>query len=149
MTAEKQGAWPLPAFYFKIEIEGIGEFAVKEVSGLDMEAQIIEYRHGNSPEFSTIKMPGLKKYSNVTLKKGIFESGNKFFDWLNEIKMNTIKRRPVIISLLDESGTPAMIWKLTNAWPSKITGVSLKQDGNETAFESMELAHEGLTIENR
>ncbi|MDD6210484.1 MAG: phage tail protein [Bacteroidales bacterium] len=147
MTAEKQGAWPLPAFYFKIEIEGVGEFLVREVSGLEMEAQIIEYRQGNSREFSTIKMPGLKKYL-VTLKKGIFESGNKFFDWLNEIKMNTIKRRPVTISLLDESGNPVMIWKLTNAWPSKITGVSLKQDGNETVFESMELAHEGITTEN-
>lgn len=50
MAGEKQDAvWPLPSFYFKVEVDGIGEIACKEVSGLDIEAQIIEYRHGNSP----------------------------------------------------------------------------------------------------
>ena len=104
MAGEKQdNVWPLPAFYFKVEIEDIGEIAFKEVSGMDMEAQVIEYRHGNSPVFSNIKMPGLKKTSNVSLKKGVFKSDNKFWDWFNEIKMNTIKRRSVTISLLDET----------------------------------------------
>ena len=79
MAGEKQdNGWPLPAFYFKVEIEDIGEIAFKEVSGMDMEAQVIEYRHGNSPVFSNIKMPGLKKTSNVSLKKGVFKSDNKF-----------------------------------------------------------------------
>lgn len=50
MAGEKQdNVWPLPVFYFKVEIEDIGEMAFKEVSGMDMEAQVIEYRHGNSP----------------------------------------------------------------------------------------------------
>lgn len=115
---------------------------------MDMEAQIIEYRHGNSPVFSNIKMPGLKKTSNVSLKKGVFKSDNKYWDWFNEIKLNTIKRRSVTISLLDEEGSPTMVWKLINAWPTKITGVSLKSDGNEAAIETLDLAHEGLTIEN-
>ena len=99
MAGEKQdNVWPLPVFYFKVEIEDIGEMAFKEVSGMDMEAQVIEYRHGNSPVFSNIKMPGLKKTSNVSLKKGVFKSDNKFWDWFNEIKLNTIKRRSVTIS---------------------------------------------------
>ncbi len=149
MAGEQQdNVWPLPAFYFKVEIEDIGEIAFKEVSNLDLEAQPIEYRHGNSPQFSSIKMPGLKKSSNVSLKKGVFKSDNKFFDWFNEIKLNTIKRRAVTISLLDEAGAPTMVWKLVNAWPTKITGVSLKSDGNEAAMEQIDLAHEGLTIEN-
>ncbi len=149
MAGEKQdNVWPLPAFYFKVEIEDIGEIAFKEVSGLDIEAQPIEYRHGNSPQFSTIKMPGIKKSSNVSLKKGVFKSDNKFFNWFNEIKLNTIKRRAVTISLLDEAGAPTMVWKLVNAWPTKITGVSLKSDGNEPAVEQVDLAHEGITIEN-
>ena len=58
----------MPAFYFKVEIEGLGEIAFKEVSGLNLEAQMIEYRHGNSPEFSTIKMPGIKKYGGTSVK---------------------------------------------------------------------------------
>jgi phage tail-like protein len=126
----------------------LAEATFQEVSGLDVEAQIIEYRHGNSPDFSTIKMPGIKKYGNVTLKKGIFKSDNKFWDWFNKIKMNTIERQSVVISLLDEAGSPTMVWTLKNAWPTKITGTDLKSDGNEVAVETVEIAHEGLTIAN-
>ena len=64
------------------------------------------------------------------------------------IKLNTIERKPVTISLLDQDGNPTMVWKLENAWPTKITGVSLKSDGNEAAVESLDMAHEGLTITN-
>lgn len=149
MAGEKQNnVWPLPAFYFKVKIGNWGEIAFKEVSGLDVEAQVIEYRHGNSPQFSTIKMPGIKKYSNVSLKKGVFIRNNMLFDWFNTINMNTIQRETVTISLLDEEGNPTMVWKLVNAWPTKVTGVSLKSDGNEAAIEQLELAHEGLTIGN-
>ncbi|MEL7064271.1 MAG: phage tail protein, partial [Bacteroidota bacterium] len=112
--------WPLPKFYFQVKLDS-DEMAFQEVSGLDTEAQIIEYRHGNSKEFSTIKMPGIKKFSNVTLKKGVFVKDNKFWDWYNEIQMNVIKRKTVTISLLDEQGNPTMVWTLANAWPTKIT----------------------------
>jgi phage tail-like protein len=120
----------------------------QEVSGLDTEAQIIEYRAGDSKEFTTVKMPGLKKSGNVTMKKGVFKSDNKFWDWFSKMKMNTIKRVPVTISLLDEGGAPTMVWTLANAWPTKITGTDLKADGNEAAIESIEIAHEGLVIAN-
>ena len=149
MAGEVQDSvWPLPAFYFKVEIDDLGEIACKEVSGLNAEAQTIEYRHGNNPEFSTIKMPGLKKNNDVELKKGVFVHDNKFFKWFSEIKLNTIKRRGVTISLLDESGKATMVWKLKNAWPSKVTGVTLKSDGNEAAVEGITLVHEGITVEN-
>lgn len=148
MAGEAQDAvWPLPKFYFQVKI-GDMEVAFQEVSGLDIEAQIIEYRHGNSPEFSTIKMPGIKKTGNVTLKKGVFVKDNAFWDWFNQIKMNTIERKTLVISLLDEEGNPTMVWSLNNAWPTKITGTDMKSDGNEVAVETIEVAHEGLTIEN-
>ena len=136
----------MPAFYFSVNIADIGEIACTEVSGLDTETQMIEYRHGNSPDFSTQKMPGIKKVSNVTLKKGVFKGDNKFFEWYNSIKLNTISRKVVTIKLLDEEGNPAMVWELRNAWPTKVTGASLKSDGNEAAVESIELAYEGLMI---
>lgn len=150
MAGEKQDTnWPLPKFYFEVDITDVGtKLPFQEVSGLDTETQIIEYRAGNSPTFSTIKMPGIAKVGNVTLKKGIFAKDNKFFDWQKNIKMNTIKRATVTIKLLDESGAPTMTWTLANAWPTKITGTDLKADGNEVAVESIEIAHEGLTIAN-
>lgn len=148
MAGEAQdNVWPLPKFYFQVKL-GDTEVSFQEVSGLDIEAQIIEYRHGNSPEFSTIKMPGIKKVGNVTLKKGVFVKDNAFWDWFNQIKMNTIERKTVTISLLDEGGAPTMVWTLNNAWPTKITGTDMKSDGNEVAVETIEVAHEGLTIQN-
>ena len=146
MAGEAQDkVWPLPKFYFQVKIGGT-EGAFQEVSGLDMEAQVIEYRHGNSPDFSTIKMPGIKKYSNVTLKKGVFKDDKSYWDWFNKIKMNTIERQPVTISLLDEAGSPVQTWTLKNAWPTKITGTDFKSDGNEPAVETLEIAHEGVEI---
>lgn len=146
-SAQSTSIWPLPKFHFQVEWDS-EKVSFQEVSGLDIEAQPIEYRHGDSPQFSTIKMPGIKKSGNVTMKKGIFKSDNKFWDWFNQIKQNTIKRKTITIKLLDEANAPTMIWTLANAWPTKITGTDLKSDGNEVAVETIEIAHEGITIAN-
>lgn len=139
--------WPLPKFYFEVKWDS-DVMSFQEVSGLDVESQPIEYRSGDSPVHSVVNMPGLKKYGNITMKKGTFAKDNKFWDWFNQIKLNTIKRIPITISLLDEAGAPTMVWTITNAWPTKITGTDLKADGNEVAVESIEIAHEGISIAN-
>jgi phage tail-like protein len=146
-SAQSTSVWPLPKFHFQVKWDS-EVLSFQEVSGLDIEAQPIEYRHGDSPQFSTIKMPGIRKSSNITMKKGVFKSDNKFWDWFNQIKMNTIKRIPLTISLLDEEGSPTMVWSIANAWPTKISGTDLKSDGNEASIESIEIAHEGVTISN-
>lgn len=149
-SKQSENLWPIPKFYFTVNLgEGVENARFQEVSGLDVEAQVIEYRHGDSPVFSSQKMPGLAKVGNVTLKKGIFAKDNQFFDWYNTVKMNTLKRVPVTIKLLDEKGNATMTWTLQNAWPTKITGTDLKSDGNEVAVETIEIAHEGLKIENK
>jgi phage tail-like protein len=61
----------LPRFRFEVRWDS-AVMHFQEVSGLDAEAQPIEYRHGDSPQFSAVKMPGLKKFSDVTMKKGVF-----------------------------------------------------------------------------
>jgi phage tail-like protein len=144
-SAQSANVWPLPRFHFLVKWDS-HVMSFQEVSGLDVDAQPIEYRAGDNPVFSTVKMPGIRKYGNVTMKKGVFKADNKFWDWFNQIKMNTIKRVPVTISLLEESGSPTMVWTLANAWPTKITGTDLKAEGNEVAVETIEIAHEGLTI---
>lgn len=146
MPNNEPSNWPLPKFYFVVEINGFEPMHFQEVSGLETETQVIEYRHGNSPQFSTIKMPGIAKIGNITMKKGIFKSDSKLLDWMKEVKMNTINRVKVTISLLDENGKPTMVWTLANAWPVKIISTDLKSDGIEVAVETLEMAHEGLTI---
>ena len=92
-------------------------------------------------------MPGMIEFSNITLKRGVFAKDNEFFQWLNTVKLNTIDRRDLTISLLNENHEPVMVWKVKRAWPSKVEGVSMKSTGNEFSTETIELCHEGLTVE--
>jgi conserved hypothetical phage tail region protein len=146
-STQHASVWPMPKFHFQVKW-GDQEMSFQEVTGLDAQSEEIKYRVGNSKEYSVVKMPGLIKYSNVTMKKGIFKGDNQFWDWFNQIKMNTIARKTITISLLDEAGSPAMTWTLKNAWPTKISGYELKAEGNEVAVESIEIVHEGMTISN-
>ena len=139
--------YPLPQFHFQVEWGG-QRLGFSEVSGLNIEVQVIEYREGISPDYSAIKMPGIKKYSNITLKRGIVPKDNEFFDWLNTVSLNQVERRDLVISLLNENHEPVMVWKAKNAFPVKIEGPELNASANEVAIESLELTHEGLTIES-
>jgi phage tail-like protein len=138
--------YPLPVFHFQVDWGGT-KLGFSEVTGLNIEVQVIEYRDGLSPDYSTVKMPGMVKFGNITLKRGVIEGDNEFYDWLNEIKLNKIERRDIIISLLNEDHEPVMNWKVRGAWPTKITSPDLKASANEAAIESIEIAHNGVTIE--
>lgn len=146
-SAQTTAVWPLPKFHFQVRWDNT-ELMFQEVSGLDIESEVLEYRAGNSPEFSKVKMPGMRKSGNITMKKGVFAQDNAFWDWFSEIKMNVIERKELTISLLDETRTPTMVWKVKNAFPVKVTGTDLKAEGNQVAVESIEIAHEGFVIEN-
>lgn len=139
--------YPLPKFHFQVDWGGT-RIGFTEVSALDVETEVIEYREGANREYSKQKIPGMQKYANVTMKRGVFASDNDYFDWWNTVALNTVQRRDVTVSLLNEAHEPVMVWKIKNAWPTKIASTDLKGDGNEIAIESIELAHEGLTIQN-
>ncbi len=118
----------------------------RELSGFDVDIQPAQKRIGPSPSFSRQNMPGVKKYSNIILKQGVFKSDEKVWQWINEIRMNTIKRKSITISQLDDAGKSIRVWSLVNAWPIRITGIDLKAYNNEVAVESIEIALEGFTI---
>lgn len=140
--------YPLPSFHFEVRWSNEDKDAVpfSEVSGLSVESQVIEYREGNSKVYSTIKMPGLKKYGNVTLKRGAMAKDNSLFDWWNKAQLNKIERKNVVINLLDELHEPVITWTLQNAFPVKVDNANYKSTSNEVLIESIELAHEGLTL---
>lgn len=139
--------YPLPKFHFQVEWGGT-RIGFTEVTGLTIENEVIEYREGSSPEYNKVKMPGMHKFGNITLKRGTFASDNEYFTWLNTVKLNTIERRDLIINLLNENHEPVVVYKVKQAWPVKIQAPDLKSDANEAAIESLELAHEGLVIQN-
>lgn len=144
-SVQSEAIWPMVKFAFQLKWDD-AEFIFQEVTGLSSETQKIKYRSGDNKQFSTIKMPGIQKFGNVTLKKGIFKGDKTLWDKYDLIKMNTFKRSTITISLLDENNNVAMSWTLANAFPSKITIKDMKSDKNEVALETMEFAHEGLII---
>lgn len=137
--------YPLPKFHFQVQWGG-ERVGFTEVTGLDIQVEAIEYREGSSPEYSKIKMPGMPKYSNITLKRGSMDGDSDFYKWINTTNLNTVERRDIIISLLNETHSPVVSWKAKNAFAVKVQASDLKADGNEVAIETLELAHEGLNI---
>jgi phage tail-like protein len=139
--------YPLPKFHFQVKW-GPDRVGFTEVTGLDFQREAIEYREGSSPDYTKIKMPGMVKYSNITLKRGTVTGDSEFFKWINSLDPFTHQdnRREITISLLNETHTPVITWSVKNAFAVKYQASDLKSDGNEVAIETLELAHEGLTI---
>jgi phage tail-like protein len=138
--------YPLPKFHYQVEWGG-SRIGFTEVTGLTVETEVIEYREGSNREYSKLKMPGMQKFGNITLKRGTFQGDNQYYEWWRTVSLNTIERRDVTISLLNEKHEPVMVWKVKNAWPVKVQSADLKSDANEVAIESLEIAHEGLSME--
>lgn len=141
--------YPLPKFHFMVDWGGT-RIGFSEVSGLSMETEVIEYREGNSPVYHKTKMPGLTKYGNITLKRGVFLGDFEMYTlWKKTMLFQEGKekfRRDITIRLLDEEHQPVITWAVQRAWPCKVQYADLKADANEIAIESMELVHEGLSI---
>ena len=153
--AKAKGDYPLPKFHFSVEWGKDFRMGFTEVSGLDFETGVIEYREGNSKIYNKLKQPGLTKFSNITLKRGTFEGDFDYYLLWKQTyffqegnKTGEKFRRSVTITLLNETHEPVITWVLTNAWPSKVQSTDLKADANEVSIETMELVHEGLEISN-
>jgi len=138
---------PFTALHFTVSWgDSNNTVSFSEVSGLTLESEPIEYRGGEDVSLTVRKIPGLKKYGNVTLKRGMVPAENGFWDWWNTIQSGTVERRTVTISLLNEEHKPVVNWEIQAAWPVKVEGPGLNATGNEIAIETLEFAHEGMKI---
>jgi phage tail-like protein len=137
---------PYLNFNFTVDIGAGDELGFSEAEVPSGEIEVIEYREGADRVNTARKLPGLAKYPNVTLKRGV-TGRTDLFEWWKSVRDGQVQRRNVTITLLDEQRQPVVRWLLRNAWPVKIEGPSLNATGNEVAIETLELAHEGLEIE--
>ena len=137
---------PFRGCNFSVQIDGIARGAFSEVSGLTADGDAVDYREGTDLQHNVRKLVGLRKYSNLTLKRGYTQDGS-LWAWYANILNGQPDRRNVTIVLMNEARQEVMRWHAENAWINKIEGPSLKAAANEVAMESMELVHEGLTIE--
>jgi phage tail-like protein len=148
MAIERPNKNPYSAFNFIVTINGAEIAAFQEVSGLDSENTPIEYREG-ADRFNTVrKLPGAEKYPNAKFMRGVTGS-LVLWQWRQEVRDGGTAFPPVrnvVVQLQNEQHVNVYKWTLTNAWCTKLSGPTLKGQGNELAVESMELAYDRLDI---
>jgi phage tail-like protein len=142
---------PYGEYNFIVTINGVSDAgdevrgSFTEVSGLEVELDVIEYRNG-SEEITVRKIPGLRKYPNITLKRGVI-GDLRFWAWIKAALDGRVQRADGTIALLDESRNPVLTWTFRRGWPCKYSGPRLAAQGNEIAIEEIEICHEGLELE--
>lgn len=135
--------YPHGKFRFKVEIDGLTAGGFSEVSGFDASIDVIEYREGDKVQ-TPLKVPGLKKYGNITLKQGLMES-DVLYKWMEEGFEKDVNRKTITITLMNIAGEDAASWQVINAWPTKYTAPDFNATSSEIAIETLEIAHEGMT----
>lgn len=137
---------PYAQYNFLVEIDGLSEAVAgfTEVTGLVAESDAIEYREGS--ETATVrKLPGLRKYNNISLKRGI-TANRELWDWRKTTLDGVTERKSGAIILMDEARNPALRWEFSEAWVMKYEGPTMNSTANETAIETVELAVEDLRL---
>jgi phage tail-like protein len=139
---------PYGNFNFIVEVDGVALGGFAEVTSLGQTTEVIEYRAGSDPQNAVRKLPGLVKYSNVVLKRGL-AGALDLHQWTEEVRNGSGKAyRTVVIKLLDESRADVVwTWKLLRAWPAKYSFSPLEAKGKDVVVEILELALERLEIE--
>lgn len=135
---------PYMSFNFFVEIEGLIVGGFSEVTGLQIETAVEEYKEGGQNEY-VHKLAGPARYpSNLVLKRGLTDI-ESLWSWHQDVVAGTIERKNGTIYLLDRMGVPAMWWDFKEAYPVKWSGPDLKADSAAVAVETIELVHRGLS----
>jgi len=138
---------PLVGFNFMVEISGVITGYFQEASGLGSESEVIEHKiiAKGAKESIVRKIPGRLKWSDIVLKRGI--TGNMdFYDWRKQVEQGAVEsaRKDGSVVMYDQTHTEVARWNFSKGWPSKISGPSVKADGNDVGVEELTIVHEGL-----
>ena len=136
---------PYKAFTFLVEIDGIQAAGFTECTGLSTETDVIEYREGNE-RGGIRKIPGLAKFTNIVLKRGLTRSRD-LWNWRKVIIDGGVDRRSGVIVVLGDNHTSVARFQFREGWPSKWEGPRFNARSSEVAIETLEIAHEGLEVE--
>ena len=135
---------PFRNFKFRVEIDGIAEAAFSEVAIGETSTEAIDYREGTEPNHVR-KLPGMTKYGNITLKRGVTDS-QVIYQWHKDIVDGKIgdKRKSISIVVIDEAGKDKARFVVSECWPTKYDPSDLNGKGNEVLIELLELVNEGI-----
>jgi phage tail-like protein len=136
---------PFRSFNFRVEIDNIKVGSFSDVSGLSSDGDIAEYRNGDDVPLHVRKLMGLRKFSNITLKRG-YTDNRELWEWRNNIVNGVADRRDGSIVLMDEERKEVLRWNFTAGWLHKIDGPTFNAKGNEVSMESVEIVVESITL---
>jgi phage tail-like protein len=136
---------PYKNYNFLVEIDSVTVAGFSEVSGIGSEVDVIEYREGG--DHLVRKLPGLRKFQNIILKRGITRDA-ELWDWHKNILDGVSDRRNGVITLLDDARVAQVRWKFFDAFPQKYEGPLLRAKGNDVAIETLTLCCERIEREN-
>lgn len=137
---------PLVGFHYAIEVQGVVTGYFTECSGIGSEHEIIEHKVVDEKGREFIqKVPGRLKWQDITLKRGITDNMD-IWDWREMVVQGKVDeaRRNGSIVMFNQALEEVARWNFENAWPSKVSGPSMKSDSNEFGIEELVITHEGL-----
>jgi phage tail-like protein len=136
---------PYQQFNFLVEIDGVTRAGFSECSGLTTDTDSFDYREGADIALNVRKLSGLRKYTNVVLKRG-YTKDKGLWEWRKKIINGQMERRSADIILLDEACNEVLRWRVREAWVSKWDSGPFNAKTNDVAIETIELIHEGLEM---
>jgi phage tail-like protein len=137
---------PLVGFNFALELQGSITGYFTECSGIGSEHEIVEHKVVTDKGQELVqKIPGRLKWGDVTLKRGI-TADMQIWDWRAMVEKGEIgkSRKTCSVIMFDRNYKEIARWNFENAWPSKVSGPSVKSDSNEFGVEEITLVHEGM-----
>ncbi len=138
---------PYDAFNFLVVIDGVPAAAFSECILPAISIEAIEYREGNDLQSNVHKLPGLVRYENLVLSRGLTLS-TALWDWFNSFVQGTGTPKTLAVTLLDSRKVPVFKWSFSNAWPTKYTSPVLSGKESAIAIETLEVSVEGMAVSN-
>jgi phage tail-like protein len=136
---------PYQQFNFLVEIDGIARAGFMECTGATTDTDPIDYREGSDVRMNVRKLSGLRKYTNIVLKRG-YTQDKSLWEWRKKIINGAVERRSADIVLLDENRAEVLRWRIREAWISKWDSGPFNAKTNDVVVETVELVHEGLEM---
>lgn len=131
------------AYNFVLDIQGLRSGYFTEVSGLNIDIEVIPYREGGAAPAER-KLPGRISYGPILCRWGMSQS-TELWDWLQSIARGEIERKDISIILLKPDGMQEeMRWNCYSAWPCKWNASKLEAHRNDVAIDAMTFVHERM-----
>lgn len=144
MATDKQKiieSYPLPAYNYRVIIDGSEAMSFSEVSGLEIDHEHVLYRHGFSWAMGDYLIRAQRKPINVNLRRGVAKQQSYLYDWIKSGYKKDIR-----IELCDESGVALVSWDVSRALPFKLDAPSFSASTNDVAIESLNLIAHDLKL---